>query len=236
MIKVGFTYPGAPKKALSAITLHVRLSSRVAVVGANGAGKSTLIKVWGGVERCREDGLGVRHVGRCGGEWHRLQPVSCPGRHPKHSVCLAVHSVTQSVSVLPTLQILTAELKPQEGKVDRHPIYPVRLLSHLFPCPCLQILAAELKPQEGKVDRHPIYPVRLLSHLFPCPCLQILTAELKPQEGKVDRHPNLRVAYVAQHAFHHLEEHLDISPNRQVWASVAEGVRLGGAIACEPGC
>ena len=202
MIKVGFTYPGAPKKALSAITLHVRLSSRVAVVGANGAGKSTLIKVWGGVERCREDGLGVRHVGRCGGEWHRLQPVSCPGRHPKHSVCLAVHSVTQSVSVLPTLQILTAELKPQEGKVDRHPIYPVRLLSHLFPCPCLQIL----------------------------------TAELKPQEGKVDRHPNLRVAYVAQHAFHHLEEHLDISPNRQVWASVAEGVRLGGAIACEPGC
>lgn len=26
------------------------------------------------------------------------------------------------------------------------------------------------------------------------------------------RHPNLRMAYVAQHAFHHLEEHLDISP------------------------
>jgi hypothetical protein len=30
----------------------------------------------------------------------------------------------------------------------------------------------------------------------------------------VDRHPNMRLAYVAQHAFHHLEEHLDISPNR----------------------
>jgi ABC-type ATPase involved in cell division len=35
--------------------------------------------------------------------------------------------------------------------------------------------------------------------------IKILTAELKPQEGTVTRHPNLRVAYVAQHAFHHLE-------------------------------
>jgi hypothetical protein len=26
------------------------------------------------------------------------------------------------------------------------------------------------------------------------------------------RHPNLRMAYVAQHAFHHLEEHLDTTP------------------------
>lgn len=45
MIKAGFTYPGATKKALTDITLHVRLSSRVAVIGANGAGKSTLIKL-----------------------------------------------------------------------------------------------------------------------------------------------------------------------------------------------
>lgn len=88
MVKASFTYPGAPRKALTDITLHCRLSSRVAVVGANGAGKSTLIK--------------------------------------------------------------------------------------------------------------------------------ILTAELKPQEGKVDRHPNMRLAYVAQHAFHHLEEHLELSPNRYI--------------------
>eukprot|EP00955_Chlamydomonas_euryale_P077000 362836-Chlamydomonas_euryale.AAC.4 len=45
MIKVGFTYPGATKKALEGVTLHCRLSSRVAVVGANGAGKTTLIKI-----------------------------------------------------------------------------------------------------------------------------------------------------------------------------------------------
>ena len=85
-------------------------------------------------------------------------------------------------------------------------------------------------------SRTPYAKSCLLSHLFPRPCPQILTAELKPQEGKVDRHPNLRVAYVAQHAFHHLEEHLDISPNRQVWPSVGGGVRLGGAVACERGC
>jgi len=88
MRKVAFTYPGAPKKALSDIGCHVRLDSRVAVLGRNGAGKSTLIK--------------------------------------------------------------------------------------------------------------------------------ILTSELKPQEGTVTRHPNLRVAYVAQHAFHHLEENLDISPARYI--------------------
>jgi len=45
MIKAAFTYPGGTKKALTDITLHVRLSSRVAVIGANGAGKSTLIKL-----------------------------------------------------------------------------------------------------------------------------------------------------------------------------------------------
>ena len=43
--QASFTYPGATKKALTDITLHVRLSSRVAVIGANGAGKSTLIKL-----------------------------------------------------------------------------------------------------------------------------------------------------------------------------------------------
>ena len=34
--------------------------------------------------------------------------------------------------------------------------------------------------------------------------------------AQVDRHPNLRLAYVAQHAFHHLEESLDISPVRYI--------------------
>lgn len=34
--------------------------------------------------------------------------------------------------------------------------------------------------------------------------------------SQVDRHPNLRLAYVAQHAFHHLEESLDISPVRYI--------------------
>lgn len=46
--------------------------------------------------------------------------------------------------------------------------------------------------------------------------IKILTSELKPENGGVSRHPNLRVAYVAQHAFHHLEECLDISPARYI--------------------
>jgi len=42
--------------------------------------------------------------------------------------------------------------------------------------------------------------------------IKIMTGELKASSGIVWRHPNLRVAYVAQHAFHHLEDHQDISP------------------------
>jgi len=30
--------------------------------------------------------------------------------------------------------------------------------------------------------------------------------------GKVTKHINLRIAYVAQHSFHHVEQHLDTSP------------------------
>jgi hypothetical protein len=36
--------------------------------------------------------------------------------------------------------------------------------------------------------------------------------EHKATSGLTWRHPNLRLAYVAQHAFHHLEEHLDTTP------------------------
>jgi ATPase subunit of ABC transporter with duplicated ATPase domains len=46
--------------------------------------------------------------------------------------------------------------------------------------------------------------------------IKLLTAEMKPNDGKVDRHPNLRLAYVAQHAFHHIEDCLDISPVRYI--------------------
>lgn len=46
--------------------------------------------------------------------------------------------------------------------------------------------------------------------------IKMLTGEVEPQEGEVWKHPNLRVAYVAQHAFHHLEQHLDKSPNQYI--------------------
>jgi len=37
------------------------------------------------------------------------------------------------------------------------------------------------------------------------------------------KHPNLRVAYVAQHAFHHMEKHLDKSPNEYIQWRYASG-------------
>lgn len=36
--------------------------------------------------------------------------------------------------------------------------------------------------------------------------IKVLTGELEPNFGTVWRHPNMRVAYVAQHAFHHIEQ------------------------------
>jgi len=42
--------------------------------------------------------------------------------------------------------------------------------------------------------------------------IKLMVGELEPDQGTIERHPNLRVAYVAQHAFAHIEEHLDQTP------------------------
>jgi elongation factor 3 len=39
--------------------------------------------------------------------------------------------------------------------------------------------------------------------------IKLLIGELKPEQGSIWRHQNMRLAYVAQHAFHHLERHMD---------------------------
>ncbi|KAI9104834.1 armadillo-type protein [Phlyctochytrium arcticum] len=46
--------------------------------------------------------------------------------------------------------------------------------------------------------------------------IKLLTGELIADSGDVWKHPNLRVAYVAQHAFHHVEQHLDKTPNEYI--------------------
>jgi len=46
--------------------------------------------------------------------------------------------------------------------------------------------------------------------------IKVLTGEVVPQTGDVYSHPNARVAYVAQHAFHHIEAHLDKTPNEYI--------------------
>merc|ERR1711871_1560985 len=42
--------------------------------------------------------------------------------------------------------------------------------------------------------------------------IKLLIGELKPAQGSIWRHANMRLAYVAQHAFHHLEKHMDKTP------------------------
>jgi len=53
--------------------------------------------------------------------------------------------------------------------------------------------------------------------------IKVLTGEVEPTEGAVWKHPNLRIAYVAQHAFHHLEQHLEKTPNQYIQWRYAPG-------------
>merc|ERR1711957_1118660 len=46
--------------------------------------------------------------------------------------------------------------------------------------------------------------------------IKLLVGEIEPQTGDVWKHPNARVAYVAQHAFHHIENHLEKTPNEYI--------------------
>lgn len=46
--------------------------------------------------------------------------------------------------------------------------------------------------------------------------IKVLTGEAIPQEGTVWKHPNLRIGYVAQHAFHHLNQHLEKTANEYI--------------------
>merc|ERR1711991_112615 len=42
--------------------------------------------------------------------------------------------------------------------------------------------------------------------------VKLMVGELEPDQGLIEKHPNLRVAYVAQHAFAHIEDHLEKTP------------------------
>lgn len=48
--------------------------------------------------------------------------------------------------------------------------------------------------------------------------IKLLTGELEPDagSGEVWKHPNCRVGYIAQHAFHHIEKHLEKTANEYI--------------------
>jgi elongation factor 3 len=55
--------------------------------------------------------------------------------------------------------------------------------------------------------------------------IKLLTGELEPDAGSGDvwKHPNCRVGYIAQHAFHHIEHHLDQTANDYIRWRYANG-------------
>ena len=53
--------------------------------------------------------------------------------------------------------------------------------------------------------------------------IKMLTGESESTTGAVWRHTNMRTAYLAQHAFHHIEKHLDKTPNEYIQWRYATG-------------
>jgi elongation factor 3 len=53
--------------------------------------------------------------------------------------------------------------------------------------------------------------------------IKCITGEVEPQGGTVWKHPAVRIAYVAQHAFHHIEEHLQSTPMEYLQWRYASG-------------
>lgn len=46
--------------------------------------------------------------------------------------------------------------------------------------------------------------------------IKLLTGELEADSGAVWKHANARIGYIAQHAFHHIENHLEKTPNEYI--------------------
>ena len=53
--------------------------------------------------------------------------------------------------------------------------------------------------------------------------IKVLTGELEPSDGTVWKYPNSRIGYIAQHAFHHIESHLNKTPNEYIRWRYANG-------------
>lgn len=53
--------------------------------------------------------------------------------------------------------------------------------------------------------------------------IKILTGQLEPQEGTVWTYPNVKIGYIAQHAFAHIQNHLEKTPNEYIQWRYATG-------------
>merc|ERR1719217_940350 len=62
--------------------------------------------------------------------------------------------------------------------------------------------------------------------------IKLMVGELEPNEegaAKIVKHPNMRLAYVAQHAFHHIENHLELTPTQYIEWRFQGGMDREGA-------
>lgn len=120
------------------------------------------------------------------------------------------------------------QVDPHQGhhRCAPHPCRRPCLQHSVLPCEAAKpasgqahLLAVEHSAEELRVALQPglvliaIRPLLLLFTARSMVCsVRMCVGEIKPTAGEIERHPNLRIAYIAQHAFHHLESHLMATP------------------------
>ena len=144
-----------------------------------------------------------------------LVAFSFPEPGPLEGVCvfLSVWRIGWSPHLLLSL-CLRREVSDEGGAEDQERVLPVprRSLAAADRCQhpvLLGIQSGRRRSQRSRLGSS--YCILSPTLLLTLPCdvgkstlVKLMVGELEPDQGLIERHPNLRVAYVAQHAFAHI--------------------------------
>lgn len=241
--QVSFTWPGASKQQLTDITCRVSLGSRVAVLGANGAGKSTLIKLLTGelcfpFWCCLPVGLRCYHGWRncCSGHKPSHLLLRLNGQTP--ALCAAGETLPDEGSVWkhPNLRLAyVAQARcvlfsmfrgfmwqsppaNQQGSVrvcagGSLPTCGWRLWCRRVETPFSQFPCLALPYRQGSVIVCGWAEVPFFQQPQRLDLTPPLLSGLPPSSQML----HFCCLPSPQHAFHHVEQHLELTPSQYIW-------------------
>eukprot|EP00965_Chrysotila_dentata_P255145 6212115-Pleurochrysis_carterae.AAC.1 len=119
------------------------------------------------------------------------------------------------------IKLMVGELLPNEGEgARRSPAGHTHRTRHcLSLCPRSHFCACQPRKSVRKRSSQPLSRTPALSTPHQPRRRRRRRRSLDAGSPVIQRHPNMRLAYVAQHAFHHIENHLEKTPVRDVCAA-----------------